>query len=336
MKVDIIGGGLSGLSAAISLKENDKKIQVTIHEKHKKIGYNHEGRRCGEAHTIEKEWSKWIPTKKSYYNMITGGDLIVGEKKYSYPRDPGTAFILNRQEFISQLGRKAVKLGVTILTGNKIKSVYDLDSDYIVDASGCPSIIKRELGFKKGIKGLTYQQTLEDSNCFTSDTIKVFYTGDYGYYWIFPRNPKKKEVNVGLGFSKDFNLNLKEHLEQFKEEQNIQGKINYTTGGLIPLGLQKPLKYRNILFVGDAGVGSFPFTGQGIYRALMSGDIAGICIAQKKADKYPYKIYQQFIKWDVIGKNYTYISYILREINPSLVLKMFNYFISFSKYLFLH
>ena len=52
IKVDIIGGGIAGLSSAISLKENDKTIKVVIHEKNNKIGYNYEGRRCGEAHSI--------------------------------------------------------------------------------------------------------------------------------------------------------------------------------------------------------------------------------------------------------------------------------------------
>ena len=41
IKVDIVGGSLAGLSTAISLKENDNSIKVVVHEKHKKIGYNH-------------------------------------------------------------------------------------------------------------------------------------------------------------------------------------------------------------------------------------------------------------------------------------------------------
>ena len=38
MNVDIIGGSLSGLSSAISLKEHDSTIHVTVHEKYKTIG----------------------------------------------------------------------------------------------------------------------------------------------------------------------------------------------------------------------------------------------------------------------------------------------------------
>ncbi len=329
IKVEIIGGSLSGLSTAISIKEYNKSIDVVVYEKNKKIGYNHEGRRCGEAHSIEKEWSKWIPEKNSYYNKIKTGLVYLGDKKHRYTTKPGTGYILNKQEFICQLARKAEKLGVIIQTDHKIKSKDDLNCDYIVDASGCPSTIKRELKLNKGLKGVSYQQTIEDSNCFISDTIKIYYIGEFGYYWIFPRNPDKKEVNIGIGFIKNFGYNLKNLLEDFKINQNITGKVNYITGGLIPIGLQRPFKYNNILFVGDASAGTFPPTGQGNYRALLSGDVAGKCIAFNQVNKYPYMLYKMFIKWDVICKIFTTTNLICRNINPDLVIKNFEYLIKF-------
>ena len=167
---------------------------------------------------------------------------------------------------------------------------------------------------------MTIQHTIEDSNCFIPDKIKVIFDGKYGYYWIFPRNPEKKEVNVGFGTCGIFNYNMKEILEDFKKKYNIQGKVNYVVGGLVPLGLQRPLMYKNILFVGDAGPGAFPFSGQGIYRALLSGDIAGKCIANGIPKKYPYKINQAFIKWQVIGMIFYHLNFRLRKINPELVL----------------
>jgi flavin-dependent dehydrogenase len=156
--------------------------------------------------------------------------------------------------------------------------------------------------------------------------LKVIYTGNFGYYWIFPRDPKKKEINLGIGFSGNFGYNLKNMLEKFKEGRKIEGKVNYVAGGLIPVGLQRPLMYNNILFVGDAGVGTFPFTGQGIYRALISGDVAGRCIAREYPKKYPHIINQKFIKWDLIGKTFIRANYIFRRISPKLVLASLNYF----------
>jgi flavin-dependent dehydrogenase len=290
----------------------------------KKIGYNHEGRRCGEGYEIKDEWKRWVPEKNSIFNYIINGEVKIGNKTIKVYREPGIAFILNRQEFICQLARKAEKLGAKIQTDDKIKSVHDLYADYIIDASGCPSTIKKELGLKKGIVGVTYQQTLENCNCFNPSVIKVIYLGNMGYYWIFPRDPKKKEVNIGIGFVKDFGFNLRDMIEKIKESQNIKGDVNYTLGGLIPLGLQRPVMYKNILFVGDAGVGAFPLSGEGIYRALLSGDTAGQCIARDYPNRYPHLINKHFIKWDVISRNFWRVNFQLRKINPDLVLKATN------------
>ena len=225
------------------------------------------------------------------------------------------------------MGRKAKKYGTIIKTNDKVKSISELDGNYIIDASGCPSTVKRELGLHHSMTGVTYQQTIEKSNAFIADTVKVFYTGTFGYYWIFPRDSTKQEINIGVGLFSDGDYNLKKLLETFKQKHGIMGKINYVVGGQIPAGIQRPLRYKNILFVGDAGVGAFPLSGQGIYRALISGDIAGACIAKNRVNKYPHIINQNFIKWDLVGKTFIKANSYLKNINPKLVLASMNYFI---------
>ena len=246
--VDIVGGSISGLTAAASIKEHNSSIDVVVHEKYKKIGYNHEGRRCGEAHSIESIWKKWVPEEKSIFNHIYHVETSIGKKKYVIHRKHGTSCILNRQEFICQLARTAEKHGVIIQTGDMIKSVHHLDGKYILDASGCPSTIKRDLGIGRGIRGMTYQQTLEDCNLFQSDTVRIFFADDFGYFWIFPRDPQKKEVNLGVGVLGSFQCDLKQKLEDFKQQYNIEGTVNYVLGGPVPGGLQRPLRYKNILW----------------------------------------------------------------------------------------
>ena len=319
IKVDIVGGSISGLTAAASLKQCNKSIDVVVHEKYKEIGYNHEGRRCGEAHSIENIWKRWVPEEASIFNHIYTVETIIGEEKYIVQRAPGTSVILNRQEFICQLARAAEKEGVVIQTDDRISGVGDLDGDYIIDASGCPSTIKRDLGIDRGIRGMTYQQTLEDCNLFQSHMVRIIFTDEFGYFWIFPRDPEKHEVNLGVGLLGSFPCDLKKDLEDFKKRNNVEGKVNYVLGGPIPGGLQRPLRYKNILFVGDAGVGAFPLTGQGIFRALLSGDVAGRCIALGHPEQYSYKMHQLFIKWDVVGKLFIRMVYILRRVGPKSV-----------------
>lgn len=193
--------------------------------------------------------------------------------------------------------------------------------------------MKRELKIGTGFVGTTYQETLENSNYFHSDIIQIIFASHFGYFWIFPRNPQKKEVNIGVGTFGKFGYNLRQLLSSFKEVHQITGTINYVVGGLVPLGLQRPFFYRNILFVGDAGVGAFPLTGQGIYRALMSGDIAGRCIAQRNIKKYPSIIRKEFLQWDVIGSTFLKVNLIFRKFNPSFFFASLNFLVKRGKQL---
>ena len=274
---------------------------------------------------LKKNGKNGFQKKKSYFNIIKKAIVKTDNKTYKFENEiTKNAYILNRPEFIFQLSKLAEKLGVNIITNKKIKDKNQLNADYIIDASGCPSIFKNLYRLNRGIKGIGYQQTIANSNLFINDTIKIWYVGEIGYYWIFPRNPEKKEINVGFGLYniekiRNEKINVKEKLENFKIVNSIKGKIQYKIGGMIPIGLQYPLKFKNILFVGDAGVGCFPFQGQGIYRALLSGEIAGKCIADNKVHMYPYYIKKNFIKWDIIGKSFLFFCNKLGNLNNNLV-----------------
>jgi flavin-dependent dehydrogenase len=301
------------------LKQENPRINVVIHEKHKTIGFNSDGRRCGEGYSLEKEWKHWIPKEESIYNKIEKVETVVDKKTYTLHRKPETAFMLNRQAFINQLSIQAQQLGVEIKTNDEITTVKQFTSDYIIDASGCPSIVRRELKLKKGVIGITYQQSLEECSHFKEHTMRIYLTADSGYYWLFPRNPKKKEINLGMGMVIRKHRNLKKQIERFKQEHKIIGSINYETGGLIPAGIQKPLIYKNILFVGDAGVGTFPLTGEGIYRAILSGELAAKSIANGNVKNYPMMIKKKFLKWDIAGKTMLRINDITSNISEQAV-----------------
>lgn len=330
MQVDIIGGSISGLATAITLKKKSPSVDVIVHEKYPKIGFNHEGRRCGEAHSLSFISDFWTPPKESICNVLRRGEVHCGSKihRYSYSQ----SFMLNRPKFIAHLGVVAETCGVQIQRHDRIDDCTQLSSDYIVDASGCPSSVKRNLGLGMGNVALTYQQTLVESNCFESDIIKLYYMGEVGYFWVFPRRPECNEVNVGMGCNgMAHKVPLKTMLKNFMEEQNITGNVDYVTGGLIPVGLQPPFKKDNILFVGDSGVGTFPLTGQGIYRALISGELVGSLIAKNKAQLYPKKIIEMFGKWEIICKFFMNTSSVASHIDDRIVYWMINRLLSLTK-----
>jgi flavin-dependent dehydrogenase len=316
IKIDIVGGGFGGLCTAITIKRLDKTIQVTVHEKHNQIGYNPEGRRCAEGYNVYPALQEWGPPRNCIFNVIKKCEYIIGNTVHDLPinRFASSPMTIDRQGFLAHLGKKAEELGVDLQTRDKITSVSDLKGAYIVDASGCPSTIRKDLGRTQGRNAKSYQQTIENCNVFLADTVRFIFKNSMGYYWIFPRDPAKKEINLGVGILGNFTGNSKELLASFKKEWGIQGDVNYTTGGLIPVGLQKPLTYKNIIFVGDAGVGTFPITGEGVPRAILSGEIAGKCIVSGHVHHYPSLIKRQFLKWDIAGKTCLTAGNILQRI----------------------
>ena len=86
--------------------------------------------------------------------------------------------------------------------------------------------------------------------------------------------------------------------------------------------------YKNILFVGDAGVGSFPLTGEGIYRALLSGEIAGRCIAEGRAKDYKKEINKAFLKWDIAGKTFIKINKALENVGEDAVFLIWHLYLN--------
>ncbi len=115
-------------------------------------------------------------------------------------------------------------------------------------------------------------------------------------------------------------------LKKFKEKEKITGIVNYVAGGLIPGGLQFPLRYKHIVFVGDAGVGTLPINGQGIYRALLSGDTAGKYIAQNNLRGYVHQSIRDFIKMDILGKSFLICNNILSEMHSERVTSPWNWY----------
>ena len=320
MQIDVIGGGLSGLAAAISLKTHDSSLKVIVHEKHKEIAFNHDARKCGEAHSIESFSMQWKPPVEGIASEIHTAYTIIGDKTYCFQRSPGTAWVLDRPGFLLSLKKKAEAKGVILQTNDAIKDVHSLSGEYIIDASGCPSVVRRQLGLPHRSFGVGYQETLVNCSAYEEKTLRIIFDDNNGYFWIFPRHPDKKEVNLGVGYYGMYNLSLRNLLSDFKKSHHITGDIDYVSGGCIPFGLQKPLSYKHIAFVGDAGVGTFPLDGQGIYRALMSGDAAGYYLAKKNIKGYVRKMMLDFIKWDFIGKNFLRYTQVIRHINTNLIL----------------
>jgi flavin-dependent dehydrogenase len=105
----------------------------------------------------------------------------------------------------------------------------------------------------------------------------------YGYGYVFP---KTNHLNVGIGFKLDYYLaNLRgEHyshhrsfVEDLKSKQVLEGQSNRANFRAFPLPISGPLARTyvdRVLLAGDAGGFVNALTAEGIYYAMVSGQLA--------------------------------------------------------------
>lgn len=196
---------------------------------------------------------------------------------------------------------KAVESGVKIIYGEEVKKV-DLDSNnlitskgntisskYIIGSDGTNSILRKEFENKGAIDKESWQTNLGFALEILVDKEKIPFEKDImylyfgymktGYAWIFPNNDK---VVIGMGglLKELSNNNFKTIFNSFLislglDKKTVDDCIKDIRGHPIPFGnfIENPV-YKNTILIGDAAGLVNPVTGEGIYYAQRSAEIA--------------------------------------------------------------
>jgi flavin-dependent dehydrogenase len=140
----------------------------------------------------------------------------------------------------------------------------------------------------------TPQQELSSAE---RDRMYIYYRirSHYGYGYVFP---KTDHLNVGVGFKLDYYLaNLRgEHyshhrafVEDMKSKHVLQGQSNRANFRAFPLPISGPLARTHgdrVLLAGDAGGFVNALTAEGIYYAMVSGELAARAVMQGQLSSY--------------------------------------------------
>ena len=177
--------------------------------------------------------------------------------------------------------------GVTLRT----RDGQELRAPIVIAADGVNSVVARRLGLNPGWPSnqlaLDMMEETPTASLRTAepDTLSVFYGygGAHGYAYIFP---KLEHVNVGIGyvltyFKQRVDLTPYDLQQQFVGELRSRGMMDgasrreYFTPFLIPIGgpLSETASGR-VLLAGDAGGFVNGFSAEGIYYAMVTGELA--------------------------------------------------------------
>lgn len=177
------------------------------------------------------------------------------------------------------------------IQGVRLKSGRTLRGPLVVGADGVHSAIRRSMGWRRGgPDGIAYaiRAYVEDAHHLNCAQLHVFKPPHLrgGYAWIFPTG--RGTANVGIGFRGDAlrraNLSLQQVLRSFIDTHaglsgaNVVGRPQ---GWPLPLGAPRgPVHAPGVMLCGDAAHLVDPLSGEGIYPALRSGELAaeaGLC-----------------------------------------------------------
>jgi len=278
MKINIVGAGPGGLSAAISAKKYDGNADVTVYEKHDTVG-NIESHRCGELLGVYYDRVVDI-IGNPVAGVITPIDTFIFEYISTHHFNLGDRCILqlDRAVWEEDLAKKARDLNVEVVLNHEVKSISELDGDVIIAADGANSMIRKELRLSIERYGTAFQYELKDSGLWTPRTVKLkIFRDSPGYLWIFPYSDKEDIVKLGCGFEVNAHCSTspKKYLDDWIYDNKIKGEVVRETGGKLPIKTLQTFQKENVLLVGDAAGLVNPFFGNGMDHAIVSGALAG-------------------------------------------------------------
>jgi geranylgeranyl reductase family protein len=292
----VVGGGPAGSAVAYGLAKKGFSVLLLEKENFPRI------KSCGGGVTSKAAQLLPFDFQSVVENTISG-------IKYSWKLDPekertyGKPLIhlVSRDRFDDFLLQKAREAGVVVKTGAGVESIERTADSVIVrtanetytariviGADGPNGVTAKSLGLKlkcdNGV-GLDCQVVPKNYDPGAWKGFVKFYYGDIpgGYGWVFP---KKEMLSIGVGGLAGDAKKLKPYLQRLIDRQNLGlYEIKSLKGHLMPVRRKgSPITGDRVLLVGDAAGLVEPFSGEGMYNAILSGQIAAEVISDYLKD----------------------------------------------------
>ncbi|MBV9611631.1 MAG: hypothetical protein JO091_04125 [Acidobacteriaceae bacterium] len=128
-----------------------------------------------------------------------------------------------------------------------------------------------------------------------------------GYIWVFPR---PGHLSVGIGGKGEPAQSLRARLERYMDEKGISRRGAKFYGHMLPSLESRGWRNNRLagdrwIAVGDAGGLVDPITGEGLYYAVRSGDLASQVVLNEDEPSKQAETYRQLIERD-FGVDLTY------------------------------
>jgi geranylgeranyl reductase family protein len=306
--VIVVGAGPAGSTAAKNLAE--KGIKVLLLDK----AIFPRDKPCGGG--LPTRVQKRFPYIEPYLNSVSYGTSMFSSSlryKCDLIRDKPFLEMVLRKDFDYGLLSLAQKAGAAFLGGKSVVDVVvqkdkvsvmledgqTMETQMVIGSDGMHSVVAEKTNLSKKLEVLCV--SLMQEQPMTPKQLTTFFTkkrmiylfikahGIAGYAWVFP---KKNSVNIGIGEFQSAvskakpKIPLKETYERFiatlQEKKLLPANfpIENLKGATLPIFPLENTCGDRVLLCGDAAGFINPITGEGIYYAMVSGQIAADVIAE--------------------------------------------------------
>lgn len=227
--------------------------------------------------------------------------------------DEPAALMIRRFEFDALLASLAESAGAEIVVGVDIVQAREeadgvtvtardgrsFAAPIVIAADGVHSVVARRLGLNPGWPATSVaidmmeETPRADLRDVDPSTLWVCYGDGEGYKYIFP---KRDHVNIGIGYVLEYFRRAidaapydlqRAFVAHLRNRGLVVGRSmrEHFTPFIIPVGgpLKRPAG-RRVLLAGDAGGFVNGFTAEGIYYAMVSGELAARAVAASAGD----------------------------------------------------
>jgi geranylgeranyl reductase family protein len=284
--VIVIGAGPAGATLAYELA--GRGIGVLILEKEKLPRYKccAGGVTSKAAKLLDFDISEVV--EDVIYEVIFTFNL---GKPYLGQHSQPLIYTVMRDVFDYFLAQRAQQLGVVLMDGQKVTQVQVATdcveistadnifcSRLLVGADGAYSVVARELGMGRSmeyIAGIESEIVVPEEELAKWKSRVQIDLGCIpgGYAWVFP---KRNHLSIGAGCLASKARHLNRHHQKFLNSLNIGSyTITRSSSHLIPTCTKRKLVWQDkVLLLGDAAGLTDPLTGEGIYNAIRSAQLA--------------------------------------------------------------
>jgi len=229
-------------------------------------------------------------------------------------------YTVMRDVFDHFLVKRAQQRGAVLMDGQKVAQIRVsgdwveifsagnvLRSRVVVGADGAYSVVARELGMGRSIEyvtGIESEVVVPEEELAKWKSRVQMDLGCIpgGYAWVFP---KRNHLSIGVGCLASKARHLNHHHQEFLNSLSIGSyTIAKSSSHLIPTCTKGRLVWQDkALLLGDAAGLADPLTGEGIYNAILSAQLAAPVIENSLAhDKVELEDYQEAVDEKIMSE----------------------------------